>query len=301
MNSNAVLRASIIQAQLTGSGAIALLNGDSEPAGTAPAPQPFTGTSNNFTGEWIVKSGWLQGAGDGTSDGYNSLGTNSTVIFDIDPLWVPPTGGSSGSYGFSNNPALGGPGVGGNSYFYNGPAVLDLGSNVANCGGTLILTNGGQMWLHGYAIFSSVNIENTSLAPGRYTYSQLVALSTSNNFSPKGLTGDGVLIVEPYNPALALAPVITQNPASANLYLGQTAQFTAAGTGTAPLYYQWTSNGVALTDGGNVFGSATPDLTISNVVVADSASYALSVSNDFGVNGCHQYLLGDFDGLTAVR
>ncbi len=91
LNQDAVLRALIIQAQLTGSGALVLLNGDSEPAGTAPAPQPFTGTSNNFTGEWIVKSGWLQGVGDGTVDGYNSLGTNPAVVFDIDPLWVPPS------------------------------------------------------------------------------------------------------------------------------------------------------------------------------------------------------------------
>jgi hypothetical protein len=155
-----------------------LLNGASTGA-SATVPTPFTATNNNFTGKWIVKSGWLQGAGDGTQDGYNSLGTNAAVIYDIDPKWTPPTNV------FSNN-----------AHFYNGPAVLDLGTNLANCGGALILTNGGQLYLHGYALFSSVNVEGHSLTNGSYTYAQLAALAPSNNFSPSGFaTGFGTLVV----------------------------------------------------------------------------------------------------------
>jgi hypothetical protein len=283
LNENPVLRSLVIQAQLTGSGTIALLNGDSEPAGTSPSPQAITGTSNNFTGEWIVKSGWLQGVGDGTSDGYNSLGTNADVVFEINPLWAPPSGGSSGSFGFSNNPTLGAPGVGGNSYFYNGAAVLDMGSNIANCAGSLILTNGGQIWLHGYAIFSSVSIENLKLAPGTYSYTQLAALSPSNNFSPSGLSGSGYVIVQPYGPVPAfLPPLITQNPTSLSLVPGQTAQFSVAATGGQPFYYQWYINNLPLGDGGNVAGSATPELTLSNISLVDDASYYVSVSNATG-------------------
>ncbi len=60
LNVDAVLRSFNIQAQLTGSGTIVLLNGDSEAGGTAFPPQMITCTSNNFTGTWIVMSGWLQ-------------------------------------------------------------------------------------------------------------------------------------------------------------------------------------------------------------------------------------------------
>ncbi len=154
---------------------------------------------------------------------------------------------------------------------------------MANCGGALILTNGGQMWLHGYAIFSSVSIENTSLAPGYYTYAQLVALSPSNNFSPKGLVGTGALIVQAYSPVFTLPPVVTQNPISLNVAPGESAVFSTTDSGTTPFFYQWTSNGVALTDGGGVTGSGTADLSISSIVASDAASYAVSVSNATGV------------------
>jgi hypothetical protein len=65
------------------------------------------------------------------------------------------------------------------------------------------------------------------------------------------LSGSGFLIVQPYNPVVTLPPLITQNPASLDVYPGQTAQFSVAESGTAPFFYQWTSNGVALKDGGN--------------------------------------------------
>ena len=54
LNQNTVSRALVIQAQLTGSGTLVLLNGNSGAA--VPVPQPITGTSNNFTGQWIVMS-----------------------------------------------------------------------------------------------------------------------------------------------------------------------------------------------------------------------------------------------------
>jgi hypothetical protein len=200
LNQDTVSRALVIQAQLTGSGTIALLNGNSGPA--VPVPQPITGTSNNFTGQWIVKSGWLQGVGDGSGDGYNSLGTSPTVSFDIDPMWVPPSGGTSGNYGFSNNPA----GSAGNAYFYNGPAVLDLGSSLANIGGSLFLTNGGQLYMHGNIIFSNVTVEGTPLATGTYTYATLASAYPKNfvpaitNYPNQG----GTLTIQSYSPLVTL-------------------------------------------------------------------------------------------------
>ncbi len=46
--------------------------------------------------------------------------------------------------------------------------------------------------------------------------------------------------------AAAVAPTITTQPASKTVTAGQTATFTVAATGTAPLSYQWQKNGSAI-------------------------------------------------------
>src|SRR5207244_4148451 len=54
------------------------------------------------------------------------------------------------------------------------------------------------------------------------------------------------------SPVTPVAPAITTQPASQMVVAGQTATFTVAATGTAPLSYQWQSNGTAI-------GAATAD------------------------------------------
>jgi hypothetical protein len=255
----AVLRGLIFESQLTGGGALALLNGASTGV-FAEVPTPFTATNNNFTGTWIVKSGWLQGAGDGVQDGYNSLGTNTAVIFDIDPKWTPPTNV------FSNN-----------AYFYKGPAVLDLGSNLANCGGTLILSNGGQLYLHGDVFFGSVNLEGQSLTNGTYTYAQLVAAARSNNFSPDGFTGSGTLTVQPYGLPVILAPT-TVSPTN-DVFNGTAVTFTTSVSIPQPVDLQWQfNNGNGYT---SLPGANSNTLTL-NAFLTNAGSYELVVSNSNG-------------------
>lgn len=58
--------------------------------------------------------------------------------------------------------------------------------------------------------------------------------------------------------------------------------FTAAAAGVPALNYQWQKNGTNLTDGGNVSGSATAALTVSNVRSADMAAYGVVVTNPLG-------------------
>jgi uncharacterized delta-60 repeat protein len=77
-------------------------------------------------------------------------------------------------------------------------------------------------------------------------------------------------------PAVDLAPVSRTNNA------GTTAYFEVTGGGTPPLTYQWLKNGQPLGALGNAFGATTPFLTLSNVAHADSANYALVISNAFG-------------------
>ena len=248
-------RGLIIASQLSGSGGIALLDGN------VAIPQIISGKSNTFTGTWIVKSGWLQGAGDGTQDGYNSLGTNTAVVFRVDPNWgLPSNFGSS-------------------AVVNSGPSVLDLGSAaLANCGGTLILTNGGALYLHGNAVFSSVVVEGVSIPRGIYSYATLVSqYNINNNFTPAGFAaGSGTLTVQPYGPPPPLTPSIAASPVAQVLYPGGTAQFIAAATGLAPLSYHWQKNNV------NLAGATNTTLIISNVAAGDAASYQMVVSNPGG-------------------
>ncbi len=255
----------VINSQLSGSGTLALLNG------TNNVPQPIQGLSNNFTGSWVVRAGWLRGLGNGGSDGYNSLGTNINCQYVVDPLWPVPGTFAAGST------------------FFSGPAVLDMGSSLANCAGTLVLTNGGQLYLHGNVIFRSVNIENYSLPNGTYTYATLASTFTtangySNNFAPAGFpAGSGTLTVQPPGPPL-IPPLMTLQPVPEILYPGRTAVFTGAGGGTPPLYYQWQKNGASLANGSTgsgsvVSGATATNLTINNVSLTDNANYTLVISN----------------------
>jgi hypothetical protein len=64
---------------------------------------------------------------------------------------------------------------------------------------------------------------------------------------------------------------------------GRTASFSAFATGDAPLAYQWRRDGTNLSDVGNISGSATPGLTVSNVHIAnDAAGYDVVITNIAG-------------------
>jgi hypothetical protein len=77
-------------------------------------------------------------------------------------------------------------------------------------------------------------------------------------------------------------PSITSQPTNQNMEAGGTAQFSVVAAGSSPLAYQWQFNGKSLTDMGNISGSATPTLTVSNVISADAGVYTLTVTNAYG-------------------
>jgi alpha-tubulin suppressor-like RCC1 family protein len=77
-------------------------------------------------------------------------------------------------------------------------------------------------------------------------------------------------------------PAITLQPVGGTLTQGSSITFNAAATGTAPLAYQWLLNGNPLSDGGQISGSATTNLTISNLQFTNGGSYVLVVTNLVG-------------------
>ena len=64
--------------------------------------------------------------------------------------------------------------------------------------------------------------------------------------------------------------------------VGSTATLTVTATGTAPLSYQWQVNGTNLVDGGNISGSITDVLTISDVQITNSGDYMVIITNIAG-------------------
>lgn len=77
-------------------------------------------------------------------------------------------------------------------------------------------------------------------------------------------------------------PSITAQPQNRAALTGGTANFSVTAVGTGPLSYQWRKDLSPLTDGGNLSGTATLMLTISNVQQADLGTYTVAVSNAYG-------------------
>ncbi len=89
--------------------------------------------------------------------------------------------------------------------------------------------------------------------------------------------------------APAVAPSITMQPVSQTVTSGQTATFSVAGTGTAPLSYQWQKNGSAIS-GANSSAYQTPVTAVSDsgsqfaVVMSNSAGSVISSGAALTVN-----------------
>lgn len=212
----------------------------------------ITGTNSSFSGAWIDKAGWF------VATGPDSLGTNSNITIDPNFYLASPP------FDPSAQPSA-----------VNGPARLEVGYNV-NDAGTLILTNGGQMLLHQDCSFGGVIVEGASLTNGTYSLAQLTSLFT--NFIAGGCAGS--ITVRSYSTAPpTIAPTILQQPLPAVVFAGDTGRFTINACGSPPLFYQWQRNGTNLSDAGNISGSLTANLKVSNVSAADVAPYNVIVSH----------------------
>jgi hypothetical protein len=270
---DSVLHAFTLAGQLSGSGTLAEVSATNNVPGLQ-----ITGTSNNFTGAWILQGGWLQGVGDGSNDGYNSLGTNVTCSITVDPLYQVST--NAGDTGFLSPNATG--------LWTN--ALLDLGPGIMNSAGTLTLTNGGQMWMHGHYIFSAVTIDGTSLADGLYSYSTLAG-DFPGNFTglPAVFTSfGGDITVRSYGGRLPpYSPLIT-GPANEADFVGGTVQFVTSVSGVLPINYQWytvDSTGTIFTplnNGGEIAGATNTTLTLTGITMGDATNYAMIATNNLG-------------------
>ena len=82
--------------------------------------------------------------------------------------------------------------------------------------------------------------------------------------------------------ATNLAPVITTEPLSQSVSVGQPASFTVAVSNLLSGTYRWYTNGVALANGNEISGSTTATLTINPTAFSDAANYSVVISNVYG-------------------
>ena len=114
-----------------------------------------------------------------------------------------------------------------------------------------------------------------------------MGLLTAALFACGGGSGGGGGVAE--TPGISgIAPSITSHPQDTAVMVGQTATFSVAGTGTAPLSYQWKKNGANV--GNNASSYTTPPTTAGDngskfsVVVTNSAGQANSSEATLTVN-----------------
>jgi len=136
----------------------------------------------------------------------------------------------------------------------------------------------------GYSVSHSAGVPGYPLRLLSTPSGELVALTMVNgSLAMTVLDSAGNVI--PYNP-----PVITTEPGSQTLNTGSTAVFSTAATGSVT--YQWQFNGVNMTDGPNVSGSAGPQLVLGGVTAAAAGSYACVVTDASGSSMTNAASLG---------
>ena len=78
----------------------------------------------------------------------------------------------------------------------------------------------------------------------------------------------------------SLVPLIKSQPVSVTRYTNYSAQFTV--TATAALSYQWQTNGVNINSEGNVSGTTSSTLTITNINASNAGNFTVVIANSAG-------------------
>jgi hypothetical protein len=138
----------------------------------------------------------------------------------------------------------------GAQFYYSGPSL------------PITLNSGGSL---------TVSVTFSPVAAQSYACT-LVFTRINGSTIVVAVSGSGVS-----TPALAQPPVITSQPISRTVTAGQTANFTVAATGTAPMTYQWKKNGTTIS------GAMSSTYTTPAETTSDSgAQFSVAVSNSAG-------------------
>ena len=219
---------------------------------------------------------------DGSLDSGFDVGTGfgSTVYtIDVQPDGRILVGGGFSSYNGSSRPGLA-------RLNSNGSLDTSYAPAAATSIYRLIPQEDGRLLLYGS--FESLGLTNTRYL-GRLNANGTIdstfaigGLESISSASPLLLNDNGRLLgASPFDGVVryapAAAPTIATQPVSQVANLGGTVTFSAAATGTPAPAYRWTLNGSPVT------GATNPSLTIANVQLANAGTYAVTISNAFGI------------------
>jgi hypothetical protein len=132
------------------------------------------------------------------------------------------------------------------------------------------LVNGGRINSNGVTS-ATLTITNAQTTDSATNYRVIVT-------NPGGSVTSSIVAL-----TVTAEPVIMVQPTSKTVNQGTTVTFAVSVVGTAPLSYQWQTNGIDLTDGGRISGATSATLTITNAQTTDNATnYRVVVSNIAG-------------------
>jgi uncharacterized delta-60 repeat protein len=130
-------------------------------------------------------------------------------------------------------------------------------------------------------------------------WSLAVGSVTNGIIRARGYSGGGGVSSSLFETMLKTPSVVAQ-PVSRTNNAGTTATFNVGVIGASPFGYQWFKGNTALSDGGNVSGSATATLTLNNVSGADAASYLVVITNNYGAITSEVATLTVMPGVTPT-
>jgi C1A family cysteine protease len=239
---------------------------------------------DDTNGCWIMKNSWGTGWGESgymrIAYGCDQIGYSAAYAVWVppEPLWIAPANGFS-SIGGVRGPFT----ITSQSLSLTNAGTNSLTWTLVNTSLWLnASTNGGTLTPDGPAATVTVSLNSvaSNLVVGTYS-ATLWFTNLNDNFGQS----------RQFNLSVISPPTITAQPANQAVLDGATAMFTVGVTGGLPMYYQWQFNGTNLTDGGNISGSATANLTVSDVTSTDVGAYSIIVSNMAGLEVSSNALL----------
>ncbi len=144
----------------------------------------------------------------------------------------------------------------------------------------------GQVPLRFHWQFNGINLANSGQISGATNDTLAISnAQTTNSGSYSVIVSNLVGSVTSSNAVLLVTnipPTITVQPTNQTVGVGTTATLAVVATGTAPLHYQWQTNGVNLANGGSISGATNAILTISTVTTNNGGNYSVIITNPGG-------------------
>jgi len=150
---------------------------------------------------------------------------------------------------------------------------------------TLSVTAGGTGPLSYQWQYNGVNLADDGAISGSGTPNLEITGVSKNTAGPYDVvisSAWGSVTSSVATVTILFPPGIAAQPAGPIALPGGTVGFAVEATGTAPLFYQWQFNGTNLTDGGQVSGSTTSQMVLTQITTNNAGPYRVIITNSWG-------------------